>query len=217
MECPICLESMPNSFKLRQCTHTFHCVCVLKSMRTYLDNHGTFCQTVPCPLCRQRISYHIILHDFIKEATLTEIAEIINDKNIGTYCSNVGSLLHVAALFGRVEIIKFLLTKGLPIDEPNDFCLTPVYYAAVNGHLDTVKYMVENHQVNIDCETLLGTTMLDETIKRGYANVVEYLENKNAKRNMEDMSDYSSRKGKIDETIVNILSDRLIKRLSESI
>jgi ankyrin repeat protein len=123
----------------------------------------------------------------------------------------------VAALFGRVEIIKFLLTKGLPIDEPNDFCLTPVYYAAVNGHLDTVKYMVENHQVNIDCETLLGTTMLDETIKRGYANVVEYLENKNAKRNMEDMSDYSSRKGKIDETIVNILSDRLIKRLSESI
>lgn len=182
-DCFICLETMEIPFKLNQCTHSFHSVCVMKSMEYYLANYGTEWQTVPCPICKQRISYHIILENFIKTAELKEVKEIINNSNINIKCHMDRSLLYVAASAGRMETFKYLIDKGLPVDTPNDFGLTPVYSAAVNGHTDIIKYLVENYDVNINCKSLFGDTPLSMAIKYNFFDTAKYLESINAQNN----------------------------------
>jgi len=180
-DCSICLETMKIPFKLKQCTHSFHSVCVMKSMEYYLANYGTEWQTVPCPICKKRISYHIILENFIETAELKDIQQIINNNNIKTKCHMDRSLLYVAASAGRMETLIYLINNGLPVDTPNDFGLTPVYSSAVNGHTDMVKYLVENFNVNINCKSFFGETPLSMAIKNNHFDTVKYLESINAK------------------------------------
>jgi hypothetical protein len=189
-DCPICIEPMEKPFKLCQCTHTYHPVCVLKSMDEYLINYGTEWQTVPCPICKQRISYHIILENFIKIADVEEISKIINIRNIGTKCHLDRTLLCVAAENGKLETLKYLIKQGLQIDIPNVFGLTPFYFAALNGKIDVVKYLVNTYNVNVNCESFFGNTPLDMAIKFNHQATIEYLKSINAKNGIERNLDY---------------------------
>ena len=150
-------------------------------MDVYLANYGTEWQTVPCPICRKRVSYHIILQDVIRQCEMSEIDEIVHRDNLLTRCGYYGSLLHVAAAEGRVEIVKLLIKKGLPVDNLNEFGLSPVYYAATNGKLATLKYFVENHRVDIHIENIFGKTMLDMALEKNHNDTVQYLQEINVK------------------------------------
>jgi len=191
-DCPICIEPMEIPFKLNQCTHTFHPVCALKSMDYYLVNHGTEWQTVPCPMCKQRISYHIILENFIKTVGLEEVSEIINIRNIGIKCHMDRSLLCVAAEAGKLETLKYLIKQGLQVDRPNVFGLTPFYYAALNGKIDIVKYLVEKYNVNINCESFFGHTPLDMATKYNHTETINYLKSIDGKNGISKNEVYYS-------------------------
>jgi ankyrin repeat protein len=112
---------------------------------------------------------------------MSEIDEIVHRDNIFTSCGYYGSLLHVAAAEGRVEIVKLLIKKGLPVDNLNEFGLSPVYYAATNGKLATLKYLVENHCVDIHIENIFGKTMLDMALEKNHNDTVQYLQEINVK------------------------------------
>lgn len=210
MDCPICIDTMETPFSLHQCGHSFHATCVLKSMDVYLANYGTEWQTVPCPICRKRISYHIILKEAIKTCSLSELTEIVNDDNKFTSCWLTGSLLHVAADQGRDEIVKLLTQKGLPADSKNPFGLTPVYYAAYKGHTSIVKYLVETHHVNIDCQNIFGNTMLDMAIKNKHKETVQYLCSVGAKQSENPRIETF---GEFKTTVVDIICSELVKKL----
>jgi len=182
MECSICLEPMQTPFYLTQCTHGFHSVCIMKALDTYLQNHGTHWQTVPCPICRKRISYHIILKTFVQTCTLEEAHIIINDNNLHTKCHLDMSLLHVAAMSGNIPVSQYLIDKGLPVDEPNYIELTPVYLAAAQGKTDMVKYLVEKYNININKRNILYKTVLDIAIENNHHDTVAFLESKHAER-----------------------------------
>ena len=172
---------MEKPFALKQCCHTFHATCVIKSMDTYLASYGTVWQTVPCPICRKRISFHIILSDAIEKCEYSEIVEIVNKKNLYTECVHGKTLVHIAANAGKLDVVKHLIKMGLPVDTPDSFGLTPLYYAAFTGHLDIVKYFVENFSVNINRMNLFGQTLLDMAKRNKHSRVAEYLENRGAR------------------------------------
>jgi hypothetical protein len=150
-------------------------------MDTYLASYGTEWQTVPCPICRKRISFHIILSDAIEKCEFSEIVEIVNNKNLYTECVHGKTLVHIAANAGKLEVVKHLIKMGLPADTGDSFGLTPLYYAAFKGHLDIVKYFVENFSVDIHRNNLFGQTLLDIAKRNKHNKVVEYLENRGAR------------------------------------
>jgi hypothetical protein len=75
------------------------------------------------------------------------------------WCSGVGSsqavrrlmsdecgdmAMHEAACGGDVAEVQRLVAAGLDVDEPCASGLRPLHYAATNGHLETVKALVES-------------------------------------------------------------------------
>ena len=176
MECSICLEPMERPLYLSQCTHGFHGVCVMKAFETYLKLHGTGWQTVPCPQCRKRISYHIILNTFIKTCTLDEAQQILNDDNVHARCHPDWSLLHVAAMSGKIPIVHYLIERGLDVHEVNCFGHTAVYIAALHGHTELVRYLVERHRVDIHAKTMLQQTARDIAAEYKHHDTVAYLD-----------------------------------------
>lgn len=179
--CAICIDDIKIPFKLEQCSHSFHPVCVMKVCEEYLLNFGTEWQTVPCPICKKRISYHILLKNCVEQCEIEDIVQIVNKNNINTKCHMDRSLLMVAAAAGKMDTVKYLIDQGLSIDDPNNFGLTVFYNAVSHGQLDIVKYLVENYNVNINCESFFGDTCLDMALKNNYITTAEYLQSINAK------------------------------------
>jgi ankyrin repeat protein len=52
--------------------------------------------------------------------------------------------MHEAACGGDVAEVQRLVAAGLDVDEPCASGLRPLHYAATNGHLETVKALVES-------------------------------------------------------------------------
>jgi len=161
---------------MKQCTHSFHGVCAMKAFDTYLANHGTVWQTVPCPICRRRVSYHILMNTFIQTCTLDEAKLVLNETNLSTRCHPDLSLLHVAAIAGNIPVAKYLVEKGLDVEDSTCFELTPVYMAAINGKTEMVRYLVEEHRANIHTKNMFGETILDAINHQKHPPTVRYLQ-----------------------------------------
>ena len=63
-----------------------------------------------------------------------------NDRNREGY-----KPLHIAALNGRADIVKFLLSIGCHSDAKDHHGKTPLHLASGQGHLEVVKYLVAEH------------------------------------------------------------------------
>jgi hypothetical protein len=175
LECSICLEHVDKPLYMNQCTHGFHPVCVMRALDTYLKQHGTHWQTVPCPLCRCRISYHIIMNNFIRTCTLEEAKAVIHADNLYTRCHPDWSLLHVAAMAGNIPVARYLIERGLPADEVNALNHTPVYIAAFHGQTEMVRFLVEEHRANVHVKNLFEQTLFEATRARNHRDTVAYL------------------------------------------
>jgi ankyrin repeat protein len=101
------------------------------------------------------------MNTFIQTCTLDEAKLVLNDTNLSTRCHPDLSLLHVAAIAGNIPVAKYLLEKGLDVEDSTCFELTPVYMAAINGKTEMVRYLVEEHRANIHTKNMFGETILD--------------------------------------------------------
>nr|CAD7426863.1 unnamed protein product [Timema monikensis] len=73
---------------------------------------------------------------------------------------DIGSTpLHIAAAYGRVELVDALVREGAEIDRPNNFGWTPIMQAARNGQ-STVAIKLMNNGVNVNLKNKLGANLL---------------------------------------------------------
>lgn len=114
----------------------------------------------------------------------TNIAKILIDNNadirITRRCG--WSPLHCAAEKGNLEVVKCLCQRYQKLfGDMKDYirCLTvrkkdALYYGARYGHLDVVKYLVENG-ADVNNQAIDGDSALHESASSGHLDVVQYL------------------------------------------
>jgi len=87
-------------------------------------------------------------------------------------------LFHKAAEYFWVSFAKLFLEEGLLIDEKDENGFSPLHYAALNGHLGMVVYLVDN-MAFVNSQTEDKNTPLHYACKNDNINIVKYLiENK---------------------------------------
>ena len=82
-----------------------------------------------------------------------------------------------ASFFGHLPIVKFLLSVSNDINAITDDLWdysTPLHFAAENGKLDVVEYLVQKG-ANINAKTGNGKTAYDLAVENGHWNVADYL------------------------------------------
>jgi ankyrin repeat protein len=87
--------------------------------------------------------------------------------------------IHIAAYFGVVEVVRELVGMGINIDSENKWGLTPLSYAAKNGHDAVVQRLLATGQVDADLKATgffnLGRTPLSYAAENGHDTVVQRL------------------------------------------
>ena len=70
---------------------------------------------------------------------------LLNEMNIDTELndSNANTCLHVAARTGRVEIVRFLLSKDANVHSRGRIDYTPLHFAAENGYVEIVRLLLQ--------------------------------------------------------------------------
>ncbi len=73
---------------------------------------------------------------------------------------------------GDVDAARMLIAKGAQVNRPG---WTPLHYAASGGHLDMVKFLVEQHYAYIDAASPNDTTPLMMAARQRFPSIVQYL------------------------------------------
>ena len=77
----------------------------------------------------------------IREGNLIELKQIIPKlKNINDHYDHFGSLLYTAVLFGKIEIVKFLIKQGVDPKNGSEFSI-PLIKAVKKGQFEIVDYL----------------------------------------------------------------------------
>jgi len=136
---------------------------------------------------------------FIEEAKRREeLVGIVNEKWKSTKAPDFEANIFEAAAKGKITSLIYLLANGTNVDEKYQkdeydewggmMNLTPLHFAAENGHLSIVEYLV-NQKADIDAKTSFNETPLHSAVRNGHLSVVEYLVNQKADINAKDEYD----------------------------
>jgi len=66
------------------------------------------------------------------------------------FCDTITANLHYAAEIGSVEIIKDFLERGADINSKDEYGRAPIHYAVIYGHVNAVKFLLEQPGILID-------------------------------------------------------------------
>ncbi len=72
----------------------------------------------------------------------------------------IGTPLHLAAIYGQTDVVKFLATKGADLNAPDKEKYTTLALAAYCGRKEIVEFLVKAKGVKIDALTEDGKTPL---------------------------------------------------------
>ncbi|HDR3652409.1 TPA: ankyrin repeat domain-containing protein [Bacillus anthracis] len=111
----------------------------------------------------------------IKLGDTNEVKQLIGDDNeILNTMTSFGTWLHVAAKKGHLEIVEYLINKGIDIDaKGGTFDASALNLSAGEGHLEIVKYLIETG-AELDV-SLAKRNPLFGAIYGGHKEVVEFL------------------------------------------
>ncbi|MED1436644.1 ankyrin repeat domain-containing protein [Bacillus mycoides] len=115
------------------------------------------------------------IRNAIKIGDINEVKQLIgNDKEILNTMTTFGTWLHVAAKKGHLEMIEYLINKGIDIDaRGGTFDASSLNLAAGAGHLEMVKYLIEAG-AELDV-SLAKRNPLFGAIYGGHKEVAEFL------------------------------------------
>lgn len=111
----------------------------------------------------------------IKLGDINEVKKIIGeDKEVINTMTSFGTWLHVAAKKGHLEIVEYLINKGIDIDaKGGTFDASALNLASGAGHLEIVKYLKEAG-AELDV-SLAKRNPLFGAIYGGHKEVAEFL------------------------------------------
>jgi hypothetical protein len=119
------------------------------------------------------MEYKFELQEAIEAGNMEEFCRLFEPGDLD--CDDYdGSLLHAASTFGTIEIVSFLVENGAEVNRRGGIIKCPaVTYAANEGKLDIVRYLVEAGSI-FDISHALRNPLL-RAAKGGHLAVVEYL------------------------------------------
>jgi uncharacterized protein len=95
----------------------------------------------------------------------------LNQVDVNKEAKNGESALMLAAFNGDLDLVKALVKRGAQVNKP---MWTPLHYAAANGQLSVVEFLVENHAY-IDAESPNNTTPLMMAARHKHITVMRWL------------------------------------------
>ena len=114
--------------------------------------------------------------DILDHALNGNIAALESVNKLVEYRDHHGhDLLTIAAYAGQLNLVKFLHQKGLPIEGTSPSGLTPLLSATVQGHLNTVCWLVENGASVNACLKDDGTAAIHLASYDGNQEILSYL------------------------------------------
>ncbi|MEI2312437.1 ankyrin repeat domain-containing protein [Bacillus nitratireducens] len=115
------------------------------------------------------------IRNAIKIGDINEVKQLIgNDKEILNTMTTFGTWLHVAVKKGHLEMVEYLINKGIDIDaRGGTFDASALSLAAGAGHLEIVKYLIEAG-AELDV-SLAKRNPLFGAIYGGHKEVAEFL------------------------------------------
>ncbi|WP_410541971.1 ankyrin repeat domain-containing protein [Wolbachia endosymbiont (group A) of Portevinia maculata] len=110
--------------------------------------------------------------DYAKEGKKAEILQaLINNK----YGSEQDSLLHLAAMIGEVNAVKYLIGKGIDVNVRNTLHHTPLHLAAGIGHAEVVKILIREGKAEIDVFDARNQTPMHYAVNNKKLEIVKLL------------------------------------------
>ncbi len=118
--------------------------------------------------------------------THSTILHAIQDTNIGYFDELLSSgfdinapysqsyLIHTAAACGNLDVINYLVDKGVDLHVVNNLKYNAVHFATIFNHLEVVKFFVKNG-VDINLQNEKGNTPLHESILKHHLDICSYL------------------------------------------
>ncbi|KAM4722950.1 CARD- and ANK-domain containing inflammasome adapter protein-like [Rhinophrynus dorsalis] len=86
---------------------------------------------------------HVSVFDAVTKGDLSILEKILRGSDINAVNSSGETLLHIAAAYGHVPVIEYLINKGAKIDAKDKKNRTPLHRAAENGHSEAVRVLLQ--------------------------------------------------------------------------
>lgn len=124
------------------------------------------------------VEQNSILHQAVRNHDFPKVKALIKGGGDVNVVDLLGvSALHIAAFFGYLDMIKYLLKNQLSPTNINAVCsvgMTPLMEAVFSGHLSVVKYLVVSG-ADLLLKDVCDFTALKIASKEGHTEVFDYL------------------------------------------
>ena len=120
---------------------------------------------------------------------LPDIARLLLEQvsNVNVRADDGKTPLHLAARYGRVEVVRVLLEHGASVGAEDNEGKNSLHLAAISGSVDTVRVLLEpEHGANVSAEDNEGKTPLHLAANSGRDEVVRVLFEHGANVSVED-------------------------------
>ncbi len=115
------------------------------------------------------------LFDAAREGSAVGVqAALARGADISSQDDYYGTALHIASLFGRLEVVKYLISCGADIEAKNSCGETPLHIGSREGRLEVVKHLI-SYGADIDAKNRYGETPLHIASDYGQIEIVKYL------------------------------------------
>ena len=98
--------------------------------------------------------------------------------NVNMADKNGCTALHHSAVSGKYELFTYFADKTPDIHVKTNTGLNCLHIAALSGHLDLCKTLIDNHKFDVDISDIDGCTALHHAVTSGKYDLVAYLANK---------------------------------------
>jgi ankyrin repeat protein len=110
--------------------------------------------------------------DYARNVERKEILQaLINNK----YGSEQDSLLHLAAMVGEINAVRYLIRKGVDVNSQNALLHTPLHLAAAIGHVEIVEALVQQGNAELDIFDARNQTPMHYAVNNKKLEIVKLL------------------------------------------